>query len=105
MWTWITELVGKFFDKAREAGPGIVGRVMSILGVGWTTTNYGVPSMIAFLQSHAAAAISDVVTVLAYVRIPEAMSMIVSAYVMRMSMKVMLAPLRAITGSAPGAQS
>lgn len=101
MWDWITELVGKFFDKAREVAAGIVGRVMATLGVSWATIEYGASNFIGFLQGHAGGVGGDVLAVIAYIRVPEVMSLIISAYTVRLASRVFLAPLRLFTGGTP----
>ena len=79
---WIKDWIGGFFDSLRSLGAGIAGKVLTALGFHWTTVTYGLPALFGWLASHAGLT-SDIANVLSYIKVPQAISMIVSAYVAR----------------------
>lgn len=97
--TFVGGFIGSLINKLRDFAAGIVGRCMTALGVGWTTTQYALPNFVSWIQSHAGGVGADVIAVLAYINVDKAMTMILSAYIVKKAMKLVFSPISAVSGS------
>jgi len=97
---FIKDLWSAMFDRARELGAGLVGRILTGLGLGFGFQNYTLPSITGFLQAKFPPS-ADVVNLLAHISVFKAISMIVTAYTVRAGAKVFMRVLNpsSIVGS------
>ena len=87
MWALLQSLVGYFFNRFRELGAAIAGRIITGLGFGWLSHDVALPSLIDFVSSYATGMGVDVVGFVAYLGVDRAMRMILSAYVASLAVR------------------
>lgn len=101
MWSIITNAVGFFFDSLRALLPGIVGRVLMALGIGFTTYTVLLPSLLGYMRGFFDALDPAVLDVLGALRIDQAITLVFSAITARWGVRLMPVRFTAQQGGAP----
>lgn len=92
VWDWISKGVLLLLEKGKEAASGIVGKVLATFGLSMVTFNAALPNFKAFVTSQVSGLPPQVMQVLGYLGVGEAISMILSALTIRMAWKVFITP-------------
>ena len=94
---------GKFWAAAKVVVGSVIARVFTALGVTLTTYNGALPSLKSFLMPYFSALPPAALQLMSAVGFDIAVTMILSAYVVRLSWKVAFIPIAAM--AAAGEQS
>ncbi len=92
VWDWIKKGVTHLLGEAKEALSGIVGKVLATFGLSAVTFTSVLPNLKAFVTSQVTGLPPNVMQVLGYLGVGEAISMILSALTIRMAWKVFITP-------------
>lgn len=103
---WIKDAVGHLLEKTKEAAAGIVGKILGTFGLSMVTFNAVLPNFKAFVTSKVAGLPPQMMDMLGYLGVGEAISMILSALTIRLTWKVFITPKAVadqLTGAGGGA--
>lgn len=102
IWGWIVDGIARLLVQLKLAAAGIVGRVLATMGLSVVTFEGILPNLKAFVVSHISGLSGDTMSLLGYLGIGQAMSMILSALTIRLAWKVFIIP-KSIADSMGGA--
>lgn len=103
---WIVDAVSHLLEKVKEAAAGIVGKVLGTFGLSVVTFNAVLPNFKAFVTSKVTGLPPQLMDMLGYLGVGEAISMILSALTIRLAWKVFITPKAVadqLTGAGGGA--
>jgi len=92
VWEWITGGIARLLVALKLAAAGIVGRVLSTFGLTMVTFEALLPNLKSFVQQYTSGLPAEAMNFLGAIGVGVAMSMILSALVVRMAWKVFIIP-------------
>ena len=99
----ITKWVGKLITGLKLAAGGIVGRVMAYLGLSWVNFSYTMPEIKSWLLEKASGLSPMAHEYLSAFGVDIFMTLVVSAIVVKVGMKVFMTSVNALEGLVNGA--
>ena len=92
VWKWITGGIGYLLSGLKNAAAGMVGKVLSTFGLTMVTFQSLLPNLKDFVTQYTDLLPADVMNFLGAIGLGQAMSMILSALMVRMAWKVFVIP-------------
>lgn len=89
---WIVDGVSHLLEKLKEAAAGIVGKVIGTFGLSIVTFNSVLPNFKAYVMSQVSGMPANMLDLLGYLGVGEAISMVLSALTIRLTWKVFFVP-------------
>lgn len=84
----IIKFCGFFFNALRGFLPGIVGKVISTLGIGMATYSYILPQVVDFIQTFLNSMPQEAINLLGALRVDIALTIVFSAYATKLGTKI-----------------
>lgn len=92
LWQWIIDSISALISAVRNAAAGIVGKILGTFGLTIVSFDSVLPNLKAFVLSKISGMPADALSMLGYIGVGEAMSMILSALTIRLAWKVFIVP-------------